>query len=53
MSEEQHGVYIEKDNDDELIGSVFYDPRHGYRGIETIYQKLKTKKITRKKIKYF
>ena len=30
---------------------VYTDPRHGYRGIDTIYQKLKHKGVTRKKIK--
>ena len=54
MNEETHGVYIEKeDQEDELIGSVYYDPRFGYRGIDTIYHKLKDKGITRKKIKDF
>ena len=48
---EQHGIYVEKDNEDELIESLYYSPKTGYIGVNKLYEKLKPYGITQNKIK--
>ena len=50
---EEHGIYVEKDNVDELIESVYYSPKTGYIGVNKLYEKLKPYGITQNKIRDF
>ena len=49
----EHGIYIENNKIDELIGSLYYSPKTGYVGVNKLYEKLKPYGITQNQIKTF